>query len=935
MKNLLIFGMTKLPDFLMPQYRALYGNNVRCHVIEAQKTFLKLIHSLHTIFKCSMSLRYFYVPEDNPGEQLSIYLLLRYEPGTDTEKIRQIIKKSPINAFYPFSGNSAVFSECDPDDIDNDILDPSIFKYATEGIKEEETYQPMFRGKPDAKVDSQLRNSPYQAVPYYVIHSFEPVEENDMTFIDKQFLTYHNRMLVEITIKPTEITNEETLAITRIIGELEKITSSRSISINTSICESPSIEKDLLAEMAQDKFEEMQELLHTGRCFEFALRVFGDDQEFTTAMAHNLLLAGNKNGRYRLFCFSNHSEEHKLICKASLECTPTSTILWNDFWDCVPEGYDVFHLIKYLSRKATLEEIAPYFRLPIPGTEPLMTIPTTNEFTIKEDANCEHPPVITLGHETFKPIRKAMVEVKQLCKHMLITGVPGSGKTASIFSLLFQLYCEGIPFLIIEPSKTEYRLLKRLAYMNVAELNSLGIDPTMIEIAQNLGKDLRIYTIGNDLVSPLRFNPFEFPQGIGLYEHMGNVEACFRGAMPINTGPLPALISEAMEEIYKCCGWNGYDIADGSKPFPTMQMLHDKISDIFKTKDYSSDVKGDLKTAIEVRIGNLLRRDIGRIFDTNTSCPDIEELMTSPVILEFDSPNEEHSNLMIMFVLSRLKEYVKATRCSGTPLTHVTVLEEAHNIIGQAENQSNEDIANPKVEATKYVSRFLAEMRALGEGLVIADQLPSAVAPEVIKNTNAKLVHRLLSADDREDIGMTMLMDSIQMEDLARLLPGESYLYQEGMVRPVRINDLYIPKTFPVLGTTPPDDKELIRMLHSNSWWAEGLFIEIVEIIKELETLFNDMVKYVRKIIQINIRLQEKGADKSEFTLLRELVLQEEENFNKRYQHLNNNSVYFIRLMEQRSTYCIESFEKLFRPMLTKVQKMVFRAFRQFDELGM
>ena len=63
------------------------------------------------------------------------------------------------------------------------------------------------------------------------------------------------------------------------------------------------------------------------------------------------------------------------------------------------------------------------------GTEPLMTIPTTNEFTIKRDDNGELPPVITLGNEALKPIRTAVVEVDQLCKHMFNSGVPGVGKT--------------------------------------------------------------------------------------------------------------------------------------------------------------------------------------------------------------------------------------------------------------------------------------------------------------------------------------------------------------------------------------------------------------------------------------------------------------------------------------------------------------------------
>ncbi len=51
-----------------------------------------------------------------------------------------------------------------------------------------------------------------------------------------------------------------------------------------------------------------------------------------------------------------------------------------------------------------------------------------------------------------------------------------------------------------------------------------------------------------------------------VYEHIANVEACFRGALSISTGPLPALINEATEEIYSDLGWCRDDVADGSKP---------------------------------------------------------------------------------------------------------------------------------------------------------------------------------------------------------------------------------------------------------------------------------------------------------------------------------------------------------------------------------
>jgi hypothetical protein len=316
------------------------------------------------------------------------------------------------------------------------------------------------------------------------------------------------------------------------------------------------------------------------------------------------------------------------------------------------------------------------------------------------------------------------------------------------------------------------------------------------------------------------------------------------------------------------------------------------------------------------------------------SNPDLATLMNTPVIIEMDYLNEEQANLMTMFILARVREFVRATRTSNSHLHHAIVLEEAHNIIGKTNGPSGEDQANPKAEATKYVVRFLAEVRALGEGLIIADQLPSALAPEVVKNTNIKLIHRLVSGDDREDIGMTMLLEPSQMEDLARLNPGEAYLFQEGMYKPTRLDEIYIAKTLPILGEAPPDHRELIDILQQDSWWATGVFLEASAIGEALEDLASDMEQGYLQILQETKVAERENTSANSLRSIRMKLNRFRKSIEFRHSEISNREISFFQLMSRRSESCQAVAESKCRPALMEAGKEIWRLWGRLDRLG-
>jgi hypothetical protein len=166
---------------------------------------------------------------------------------------------------------------------------------------------------------------------------------------------------------------------------------------------------------------------------------------------------------------------------------------------------------------------------------------------------------------------------------------------------------------------------------------------------------------------------------------------------------------------------------------------------------------------------------------------------------------------------------------------------------------------------------MLAEMRALREGIIIADQLPTGVAAEVVKNTNVKIAHCLVSADDRKDIGQAMLLDSSQIEEIARLSPGESFLYMEGWYRPRPVKIPFENSAKVKLGVENSiDSQQIAALIHKKSWYRQGQMTVLNTAIKEGDRLSTE---YHKTFAEIRHKLQPVQQECEELEqLLKELT---------------------------------------------------------------
>ena len=378
------------------------------------------------------------------------------------------------------------------------------------------------------------------------------------------------------------------------------------------------------------------------------------------------------------------------------------------------------------------------------------------------------------------------IDLDELTNHALVVGVTGGGKTNTCFQLLAQLAERDIPYLVIESAKSEYREL----------LNDS-------RFARNRPQ---IFTVGNESVRPLRINPMEVPPGTLLQTHIDYVKQLFIAAFVL-WPPLPQILEKSIEEIYKDRGWDlatGKNLRAGdhyksARLFPTLDDLAKKCNEVVDRTDYSEDVKKDVRASLITRLDELRRTGgKGPMFNTRQSFPS-EDFFDRPCILELESlVSDEEKAFLMGLLLVRLYEYHKdlrerdrlsagAGRKQGE-LCHVTLIEEAHRLlrnVGSAKGSEIQD--NRQGQAIEVFSNMLAEIRGYGEGIVMAEQIPEKLVPDAIKNTNLKIVHRLLAIDDRELMGKAMNLEPDQIGHLTRLQRGQAVVYAYGLLEPVLV----------------------------------------------------------------------------------------------------------------------------------------------------
>lgn len=377
--------------------------------------------------------------------------------------------------------------------------------------------------------------------------------------------------------------------------------------------------------------------------------------------------------------------------------------------------------------------------------------------------------VLTLGHIIQHgrklPYKQVELPLADLTKHVFVTGVTGAGKTTTCMKLLIE---SELPFMVIEPAKTEYRALHAL------------------------DDGIEYYILGREDLTPFRLNPFELvSRKEKLFAHISTLKATLEAVFPMEAA-MPCIVEEAISNAYKNKGWDihtseNFLVDDpwtqGSKAWPIFNDMINELAGIIKSKGMGKEFEEKYLGSLVGRLTNLTLGIKGRMLNTRHSL-DFDQLLDKRVVIELEELKDEQDKSLFMgLILNRLAECMKHRHRRDPSFRHLTLLEEAHRLLARSEPG---DPGSKKLGVETFAN-LLAEVRKYGEGLIIADQIPNKLVSDVIKNTHTKIVHRLFSADDRNTIGDAMSLSDAQKDFLPLLQTGETVMYCGGWHAPVRV----------------------------------------------------------------------------------------------------------------------------------------------------
>lgn len=835
----LCFTVNKLPDLTLTKYSVFDGSSVE-NIMDKHGVFLRQLHRLGHTSKVFFHLLYYYNPDKNipKGRHLTIIFYATSPNKEKLEGIREFLTTSVLSTYYDFfcyevARNFAIEEETLSDGSTLPLL------RLTNVSGSVKTYS-LGKTNPNAVFEAakEIADGRRSHIVCEVasdadtILSFNrmPVDQNGRIVANKKFrhgafLTKKDYFLPAQNLLKTDTSGEVNLysimewepsengRLFNVLKMMEGYDRSAVLRIDIFPVEhTQNIRKKLpfaetrrrISDRVQGKDDNSENIVRSWDKYltnlmkfpQFLVNVvaFSDSEDMAVMLADSVAAEAVESGTYLVETihsaqgFSMYEGDSRILQRPE-----------------EPGNYVAPFLSLY-----TLEEIRPMFSFPIlyPGesiecqkeTDP---VPFKKEVTIDSDTGEKHE-VISLGVSSMG--YDVTFPVKLFKKHAFIAGVPGAGKTNTMLYLVTTLWRDTeqhVPFLVLEPAKQEYRAL--------AMINGM--------------EDLCVFSPGADTYFPLHINPFQFPVGLTLAEHIANLNAVFAGAFEL-IPPSPFLIDGCIEKVYLAKGWNINERNDGTKEYPTMQELYNSLKVAVEESGYEGETKANIRSVMEVRIGSLLRREIGNVYNVRRSSIEPEDWLSRPVIIELEALGEGPANFLSLLISTLIREVLKIRKTSDVApksdlpfkreIEHIIFYEEAHNLIGPTTDDPVGGSVDPKISATKYLVKMLAEVRALGEGIVIADQLPTAMAPEVLKNTGLKLGHRITAQDDRSLLGSTMSASAEQLEEQGTFGTGQALIFYENLLKPFKMRVCEWEKGVSQKKYDSPTNKQLFEHLKTN-----------------------------------------------------------------------------------------------------------------------
>jgi len=373
------------------------------------------------------------------------------------------------------------------------------------------------------------------------------------------------------------------------------------------------------------------------------------------------------------------------------------------------------------------------------------------------------------------------INKKELNKHVFIAGATGNGKTTTCKYLLAE---SKLPFLVIEPAKTEYREL-------ITEYD-----------------DLLVFTIGREDLAPMRLNPLALLPNETISNRIDTIKAAFMASFDMEAA-IPQIFEAALYKCYENLDWNlcysKYMGVQEIAIYPTLSDLSTEIDKEVERQNFDERLKKDYIASIKSRLQGLMVGAKGQMLNC-TQTIDFDALLDKRVVIELEEiRNNQEKSLLMGFIITNLMQAVKNRHEKDSSFRHLTLIEEAHRLLA---NPSIAASSNEKL-GVEIFADMLAEIRKYGEGLIIVDQIPNKLMPEVIKSTNTKIIHKLIAKDDKDAVGNGMALNEQQQNYLSQLDVGHAVIFSQGWRQSVQV------KINPGSANAVPDRKLVISKIKS------------------------------------------------------------------------------------------------------------------------
>ena len=525
-------------------------------------------------------------------------------------------------------------------------------------------------------------------------------------------------------------------------------------------------------ELLEEQMKRLEQSTALGM-WDFAAYVLSEDQNVANNVAHTYLALTQGDSSYMSQTAVNlwrgdmgsHSDDAKEICAYLRELRHPLFGL-SPALTTADEDYNAYPAVVTAATSLSGKELAYSLNFPQHSVAgfPVIECAEFGRNVVRYDS-VKGQRSIQLGHifhMNHMETSSVSLSKESLASHAFITGSTGSGKSNTVYQIIDEAADQGVKFLVIEPAKGEYK-------------DVFGMD-----------NNVSVYGT-NPYISPmLRLNPFSFPENIHIFEHLDRVVEIFNVCWPMYAA-MPAVLKSAIEKSYVDCGWDLMRSANrySENIYPSFADVARNIKEIIDTSEYDTENKGAYKGSLLTRLQALTTGINGTIFVADELTP--EKLFDNNVIVDLSRVGSSETKALIMGMLVlKLQEHRMAeTSRMNSRLKHITVLEEAHNLLRRTSTEHSPDSANLMGKSVEMLSNAIAEMRTYGEGFIIVDQAPGLLDMAVIRNTNTKIIMRLPDQGDRELVGRAANLNDDQITELAKLPCGVAAVYQNEWVKPV------------------------------------------------------------------------------------------------------------------------------------------------------